>query len=107
MKEHRKVKYIVNEEKRTVTCLLPGNLREVYVGISRCNPEDEWNEELGKELARKRAIVKQCQDELENLPDIKCIEEAYIELLAFTKKIQYWTNKAETIKNEIASICNE
>ena len=33
---------------------------EVYTGIARCSPEDEWDEEFGKKLALKRAKKKRC-----------------------------------------------
>lgn len=107
MKASRKVKYIVNEKKRVITCILPGNIKDVYIGMSRCNPDDEWNEELGKDLARKRAIVKQCQDELEELPDVKYLDEVYSQLCSVAGKIEYWLDKMEKVKSEIASICHE
>ena len=31
-------------------------IKDSYVGIAKCNPDDEWNEEVGKELARKRVL---------------------------------------------------
>jgi hypothetical protein len=30
--------------------------RELYIGISICNPEDEYNEELGKKIAYSKAV---------------------------------------------------
>lgn len=40
-----------------------------YVGVARCNPEDEWDEEYGKQLAEYRAALKRRNDinqEIEN-----------------------------------------
>lgn len=33
-----------------------------YVGIAKCNPEDEWDEEYGKHLAEYRAILNRRAD---------------------------------------------
>ena len=69
-------KYKVNEEKRTVVCIIttvdeiPYRLGKydladeqyddfidvrVYKGIAYCSPEDEWNEKTGRRLAEYRA----------------------------------------------------
>lgn len=31
-------------------------IKDTYVGVAKCNPDDEWDEEVGKELARKRVL---------------------------------------------------
>lgn len=31
-------------------------IKDTYVGIAKCNPDDEWDEEVGKELARQRVL---------------------------------------------------
>lgn len=33
-----------------------------YVGIAKCNPADEWDEEYGKQLAEYRAALKRKND---------------------------------------------
>ena len=44
------------------------NLREedldirTYVGVAKCSPEDEWDEEYGKHLAEYRATIKRKAD---------------------------------------------
>ena len=81
-----KVKYFVNEEKRTITALLELEdteryeimhyaydmntfnflgiqfeklkLHRTYAGVVTCLPEDTWNEEYGKMLARRKAYGK-------------------------------------------------
>ena len=79
-----KVKYFVNEEKRTITALLEledteryeimhyaydiqlahflkfSNLKlhRTYTGVVTCLPEDTWNEEYGKTIARRKAYGK-------------------------------------------------
>ena len=81
-----KVKYFVNEEKRTITALLELEdteryeimhyaydmntfnflgiqfeklkLHRTYTGVVTCLPEDTWNEEYGKTIARRKAYGK-------------------------------------------------
>ena len=76
-----KKRYIINKEKRTIVCLLEDcermlwqdackhfpmivlgwgytpdiTLEKTYRGVAKCNPNDEWDEELGKKLACDRA----------------------------------------------------
>lgn len=62
------IKYNVNKEKRVITAILTeeDDFFEIkrFIGIARCAPDDEWNEELGKELAKKRALLKACNTEI-------------------------------------------
>lgn len=77
-----KIDYYVNEEKKTVTCIIfPDTYRMArfigkytelfftpykytdpmfpkFVGIARCHPEDEFDVEFGKKLAYSRARDK-------------------------------------------------
>lgn len=81
-----KVKYFVNEEKRTITAVLELETAEyyeitdyalemrvgvlnslnmnnlvfhrTYTGVVTCLPEDTWDEEYGKMLARRKAYGK-------------------------------------------------
>ena len=79
-----KVKYFINEEKRTITALLEleeseryaiadfaseeclcglagyGRLKlhRTYAGVATCLPEDTWDEEYGKMIARRKAYGK-------------------------------------------------
>lgn len=52
----RKSKYEISKEDRT-------NMNKMYFpkymsAKSKCNPEDEWDEEYGKQLARQRLVEK-------------------------------------------------
>lgn len=75
------VKYYVNRDKRTVVCVLSGcrwnasnritkqvqnydyfinpygefRIKDEYVGIAKCSPEDTWDEDYGQKLAFARA----------------------------------------------------
>jgi len=91
----------IDEEKRTIVCVLTGaeteaisriqkiinlkfetSLRAIcgksfindkYVGKAKCDPGDEWNEELGIELAEARAYAKfnlAMYNALDNFSDI-------------------------------------
>lgn len=78
------IKYFVNEEKRTVVAYIEGcrddaydevsRISETYGvyissyseaskmpnsfrGISKCHPDDEWNEEIGKKVARRKLFI--------------------------------------------------
>lgn len=50
------INYIVNPEQRLVVCIIHGEVSSS--GVARCNPEDQFKEELGKDIARRRAIIK-------------------------------------------------
>lgn len=80
------IRYIVNEEKRTVVAVIDNcacdawnvirkmttngvfayaplltnkyDIDNTFVGVAKCNPEDAWDVNVGKELARKRVISK-------------------------------------------------
>lgn len=50
-------KFIVDKENRTVTCL--SSFAGVPVrGIAKCNPEDEFDETYGAEIAKARCDLK-------------------------------------------------
>lgn len=81
-----KINYVVNPEKRTVVCYLMGcyydiedklpsyqvaladrfgldiNLQPKYIGIAKCAPEDEFDENIGKSIALDRMLVKYHKD---------------------------------------------
>ena len=85
MSKHSDVIYKINKEKRTVVCIINGceelasdrmykyarhieqrwlefSIKRQYIGIAKCSPEDEWDEEKGKKLALIRAKRKRCRD---------------------------------------------
>lgn len=80
-----KIEYFVDEEKRTVVAKVSGVHRELfqilskygtdskvswdrilniypdtYRAIAKCAPEDKWDEETGKQIAKNRLITKLC-----------------------------------------------
>lgn len=55
---HWKASFIVNEQKRTIVCLLKGNrTRHIYArGIAKCMPDEVFNADIGKAIALARAL---------------------------------------------------
>ena len=67
---------IVNPAKRVCAYVIVTNWGTKFVGKAKCLPDDEWQENIGKDLARYRAHLKYQewrQDEIskiwENLDD--------------------------------------
>lgn len=116
----RTYKYIVNENKRTVVCLIytkdepfvndynKGFL--VFRGIAKCNENDEFNVEFGKELAKKRAL-KDLTDlelrviELEYSDEIvNNIQQSYIKMVNGLDRKEYLKNQMVSLKKEITEM---
>ena len=36
-------------------------ISDIFTGVARCNPQDEFNEEIGKKIALTRAKAKRCK----------------------------------------------
>ena len=98
MMSDNNVKYYVNRDKRTVVCVLSGcrwnacnritkqvqnyeyfinplgefRIKDEYVGIAKCSPEDTWDEDYGQKLAFARARKK--RDEAINEQVAKVID---------------------------------
>jgi aspartate/glutamate racemase len=62
-----KISYKVNEERRTVVAIMACKItgcspiyRETFnvTGIAKCNPNDPWNEDIGKKIATARAYQR-------------------------------------------------
>lgn len=49
--DRRNVETRINENKKY---LIPNK----FIGVAQCSPEDEWNEEVGKQIARDRLLNK-------------------------------------------------
>lgn len=42
-------------------------MNDTYVGVAKCSPEDEWDEELGRKIALERCLTKYNRDEKRRL----------------------------------------
>ena len=84
MSRDSKIIYKINKEKRVIVCtvtdcthIATGRIykyakhymyeyadiiKDKYVGVAKCSPEDEWDEEKGKRLALIRAKRKRSKD---------------------------------------------
>ena len=64
--DDRNIKYIINEEKKVVVCLIEAEIESPILGelilqtrgIARCLPEDKFDAEKGKIIARDKADIK-------------------------------------------------
>lgn len=91
----RSYNFIVKPEDRCVVCIM--NISDEYgqaqfSGVARCNPSDEFNEETGKFIAKRRALLKfkraVCRIERKNLK--RCQDMA-----------ARWTQNVATVQNRI------
>lgn len=64
-------KFIVNKEKRTIVCLLVGHKsNHIYArGIAKCDPNDTFNEHLGKVIAFYRAASEEVPEIFTTVPN--------------------------------------
>ncbi|SET43175.1 hypothetical protein SAMN05216389_11152 [Oceanobacillus limi] len=62
--------FIVNDGKRTVVCLLKGQLSSIVYarGIAKCAPNDCFNVHIGKAIALRRALGLEVPSEYLNAP---------------------------------------
>lgn len=114
-----KIKYFVNEEKGTVFCKMENCFKDTinilekdgiykrdirdsfmqntYAGKAKLSPEDEWDEETGKRVARNKMLLKYYTKKR------KLLDKAYQELLSQIKKLserqQYCLDKILKARN--------
>lgn len=65
-----RVRYIVNRDKRTVVALLELKLKGTVWGrgIAKCAPDDDFDVNIGKAIALRRALGLPVPDEYLNAP---------------------------------------
>lgn len=61
--------YHVNEEKKSVTCMIVSKGEKIY-GYSKCGPHDTFDVERGKEIAAYRCEIAQRRRDLRNTDDV-------------------------------------
>lgn len=115
--------YFVNEEKKIVVCKLEncaGSLlcdlceqsyphhpdliiADTFVGKAKCAPEDTFDVELGKKIARERAIAKLFRAKLKTLSRFMDLQtHAFRQMYDTCSKIN--TKNAKTIERKRKSI---
>ena len=114
-----KIKYFVNEEKGTVFCKMEdcskdtinilekdgiykkdmsdSFMQNTYTGKAKLSPEDKWDEETGKRIARNKMLLKYYTKRK------KILNNNYVELLSQLKKVgerqDYCLDKIAKAKN--------
>lgn len=89
--QFNETKFVVNEEKKTVTCVInaqvtttSGQDEVVYcefsgnsltkpylsIGVAKCSDDDKFNEELGKRIAESRAKAKVYEEGMSRIKQI-------------------------------------
>ena len=56
---------VVETDKRTVVIYSTESRGQIITGVAKCNKDDEFNLEVGKQIAYKRAQLKQRQRDLD------------------------------------------
>lgn len=90
----KSIKYVVDEKKRVIVAIMEDTaedailymyrkrffldifpfevrMKDKYVGVARCCEEDEFDVNLGKELAKKRVLEKYYTDFLKAIDEMK------------------------------------
>jgi hypothetical protein len=78
------VRYKIDEENRVIKCVLidfpttPGCKTRKSVGIARCANDDEWDVEVGKRIAFKRARQAEIGNNISDyLNNIRALDNVY------------------------------
>ncbi len=97
---NRGVSYIVKPEARLVVCEIRENDGTRFRGTAKCNPTDEFKEEVGKIIAfsracakRKREYVKYCK---------ACLREIERQKLWLEEKRHYFEKQIDKANVSIA-----
>lgn len=115
-----KVKYYINEEKRTITAVLTLEdaeryevvsyvwdtdlfnlvdttklrLYHTYVGMATCLPEDTWDVEYGKTIARRKAYGKYLTARSKKMGQIvTAVDKLWHQVSK--KEIEFWNKASE------------
>ena len=115
-----KVKYYINEKKRTITAVLilenseryeianyilreglygitynvDADLHHTYVGMATCLPEDTWDVEYGKTIARRKAYGKYLTARTKKMGQIvTAVDKLWHQVSK--KEIEFWNKSSE------------
>ena len=109
--------YYINEEKKTIVCRSECNYGDTYendplvaFGIAKCSEDDTFNEEFGRNLARKKAVLELTMrinyiNGRFNTTE-KSINERIDGLKKELKQLTYYKQKEKTLRKEIREMKN-
>lgn len=91
----RNVRYIVKHENKLVVCVIKEEFDLQFRGIAKCSPDDQFDEEKGKQIAYLRACEKR--------------KRYYIRLAQFEMKLNdnelsYWNMLQNRCQRKIDSM---
>lgn len=94
-----------------VSCVVFSNKKSGsvgYVGRAKCNPTDDFNEEFGRNLAYKRALLKLKKAETAaHRNSIKCMQWIEPEIRRYQRHqngLKFGSQSVERLKQEIATM---
>lgn len=109
IKSKKECEYIISKERRQVICVMNGTkygftsfinqldqcgndlfkyvMPSTFIGVATCAPEDEWDEQLGKDIAYAKAAEKYNK--------------------SFFKRAQTYTDDMDTMLNDIVDKINK
>lgn len=106
---------IINNDDRTVKYVIKQmcNYNKPFIGQARCHIADEFNEEIGKEIASKRALIKKNKKTISRLKEYikytleKSIENCNQEIRFYNRYINRNEQLLNNIKNELNEYLNK
>lgn len=101
-----KTNYYVNKEKGVVICKIKSDWRDEFTfdikGRADCNPDDVFDEQIGKRLAELRAHVIL---HTESIPVLKTQQEKYLRVVETkSKEIKRHQSMVDKMKSQIKEI---
>lgn len=68
----------VNRDKRAVTAFITTEFGKRFMGIAKCNPKDEFDENKGILIAKKRAMIALKMYDIKNLRTYRSYHEGQV-----------------------------
>ena len=102
--------FIVNEEKRTVVCLLRWQFggRITSKGIAKCHPDEVFNADIGKAIALARALKFDVpEDFLNAVQPTELVKGQYVELREDWGELHVKGEITEVIAENVVSFSKE
>lgn len=100
--------YSIKPEERKVTAYLvikDGSSYDTFEGVSKCSPDDKFDPEIGKKIARLRAMIKFKKTQLafHKFQYVQS-EEAYRRHMYHLDRCAYTSGKIMQMESELENI---